>query len=100
MSGKAPSRAPTESNASPWLGMGMGMAMVRWRGMRAQRTTRPRLLTRPRDGSFRCMCLACAELFPFFRTGGHERMAGEGRRTEAALPHLVGDGRGQEIAKP
>lgn len=62
MSGKAPSRAPTESSASPWLDM--GMAMVRWRGMRAQRTARPRPMTRPRDGSFRCMCLACAELFP------------------------------------
>lgn len=42
----------------------MRMAMGRWRGMRAQSTMRPRLVTRPRDGSFRYMCLACAELFP------------------------------------
>ena len=100
MSGKAPSRAPTESSASPWLDMGMGMAMVRWKGFRAQRTTRPRLVTRPRDDSFRRMCLARAELFTFFRADGSERMAGEGRSAEAAPSHLAGDGRGQEIAEP
>lgn len=44
MGGKAPSRAPTESSASPWLDMDMEMG--RWRGMRAQRsaTLMPRSL--------------------------------------------------------
>ncbi len=46
------------------------------------------------------MCLACAELFPFFLANGCERMTSEGRRTEAAPPHLVGDGGRHEVSEP
>ncbi|MEF2657174.1 MAG: hypothetical protein UIQ97_03575 [Eggerthellaceae bacterium] len=56
-------------------------------------------MTRPRDGLFRCMCLARAGLFPFFQTSSRERVAGDGRSAEAVPSHPVGDGRGQEVAE-